>query len=52
MNRKIIITLLLAIVCMTVAAQSIDEYQFHSGTAVLKKARFSTSRRASGTSFP
>ncbi len=36
MNRKIIITLLLAIVCMTVAAQSIDEYQFHSGTAVLK----------------
>lgn len=34
MNKKTIITLLLAFVCMTVSA--IDEYQFHSGTAVLK----------------
>jgi len=34
MNKKIIITALLALVTMT--GQAIDDYQFHSGTAVLK----------------
>lgn len=34
MNKKTIITILLA--CFTMTALAIDEYQFHSGTAVLK----------------
>ncbi len=34
MNKQTIITILFALVCTTVSA--IDEYQFHSGTAVLK----------------
>lgn len=34
MNKKTIITILLA--CVTMTALAIDEYQFHSGTAVLK----------------
>ena len=34
MNKKTIITILLA--CVTMTALGIDEYQFHSGPAVLK----------------
>ena len=34
MVKPSILTILLALVCTTVSA--IDEYQFHSGTAVLK----------------